>query len=136
VRAQLRLSLHWTFLVGAGRSTIENNSFVLTGRVILVKVEADGDLHITLQDATRDKPGIVVAEIQAKPQWCEVRTSPNCIWLDESSVSVSRPIWQEIEANPTGDYHGYRQGVLRQRGTLLQITQTGEPICIGWQHLC
>jgi hypothetical protein len=56
-----------------GPDTIGNNSFVLTGRVILVKVEADGDLHITLQDATRDKPGIIVAEIPAKPQWCELR---------------------------------------------------------------
>jgi hypothetical protein len=28
-----------------------------------VKVEADGDLHIAIQDATGDKPGIVVCEV-------------------------------------------------------------------------
>jgi hypothetical protein len=46
---------------------------LLTGRVIELRAEEDGDLHIGLQDATRDKPGIVVAEIPAKPQWCELR---------------------------------------------------------------
>jgi hypothetical protein len=45
----------------------------LTGRVVAVKGETDGDLHIELQDATHDKPGIVIAEIPAKPQWCEIR---------------------------------------------------------------
>ena len=39
---------------------IENKWFALTGRVVALKVEADGDLHIALQDATGDKPGIVV----------------------------------------------------------------------------
>ena len=38
-----------------------------------MKVEADGDLHIALQDATGDKPGIVVVEVPAKPQWCSIR---------------------------------------------------------------
>jgi hypothetical protein len=42
-------------------------------RVIELRAEEDGDLHIALQDATGDKPGIVVAEIPAKPQWCELR---------------------------------------------------------------
>jgi hypothetical protein len=55
------------------RTGIENNWFALTGRVVAVKVEADGDLHLALQDATGDKPGIVVCEIPAKPQWCEIR---------------------------------------------------------------
>src|SRR5947208_107505 len=57
------------------RTGIENNWFALTGRVIAVKVEADGDLHLALQDATGDKPGTVVCEIPAKPQWCEIRTT-------------------------------------------------------------
>ena len=38
-----------------------------------MKAAADGDLHIALADATGDKPGIVVAEIPAKPQWCDLR---------------------------------------------------------------
>jgi hypothetical protein len=47
------------------RTGIENNWFALTGRVIAVKAETDGDLHIELQDAIGDKPGIVVCEIPA-----------------------------------------------------------------------
>ena len=57
------------------RTGIENNWFALTGRVVAVKVEADGDLHIALQDATGDKPGIVIVEVPAKPQWCEIRNT-------------------------------------------------------------
>src|SRR5882672_4234871 len=34
------------------RTGIENNWYALTGRVVAVKVEADGDLHLALQDAT------------------------------------------------------------------------------------
>jgi hypothetical protein len=55
------------------RTGIENNWYALTGCVVAVKVEADGDLDLALQDATGDKPGMVVAEIPAKPQWCELR---------------------------------------------------------------
>jgi hypothetical protein len=54
---------------------IENKWFALTGRVVALKVEADGDLHIAVQDATGDKPGIVVCEVPAEPQWCEVRNT-------------------------------------------------------------
>src|SRR2546421_4027892 len=55
------------------RIGIENNWFALTGRVVAVKVEMDGDLHLALQDATGDKAGIVVCEIPAKQQWCSIR---------------------------------------------------------------
>src|SRR6266550_154849 len=55
------------------RTGIENNWFALTGRVVDVKVEMDGDLHLALQDATGDKVGIVVCEIPAKQQWCSIR---------------------------------------------------------------
>jgi hypothetical protein len=47
------------------RTGIENKWFALTGRVVELKVEADGDLHIALLDATGDKPGVVVCEIPA-----------------------------------------------------------------------
>ena len=56
------------------RSGIENKWYALKGRVVELKVEEDGDLHIALHDATGDKPGVVVCEIPAKPQWCEIRT--------------------------------------------------------------
>jgi hypothetical protein len=59
------------------RTGIENKWFALTGRVVALKVEADGDLHIALQDATSDKPCIVVVEVPAKPQWCDI---PNTVF--------------------------------------------------------
>jgi hypothetical protein len=55
------------------RTRVESKWFALTGRVVALKVEADGDLHIALQDATGDKPGIVVCELPSKPQWCSIR---------------------------------------------------------------
>ena len=55
------------------RTGIENKWFALTGRVVVLKVETDSDIHIALQDATGDKPGIVVVEIPEKPQWCSIR---------------------------------------------------------------
>jgi hypothetical protein len=57
------------------RTGIEQKWFALTGRVVAVKVEADGDLHIALSDATGDKPGTVVCEVPLKPQWCDLRTT-------------------------------------------------------------
>jgi hypothetical protein len=45
------------------RTGIENNWYALTGRVVSVKVEADGDVHIALADATGDNVGTVSAEI-------------------------------------------------------------------------
>jgi hypothetical protein len=57
------------------RTGIENNWFALTGRVFALQVEADGDLHIALADTVGGKPGIVVCEVPAKPEWCEIRTA-------------------------------------------------------------
>jgi len=57
------------------RTGREQNWFSLTGRVVAVKVEADGDLHIALSDATGDKQGIVVVKIPLGPQWCDIRTT-------------------------------------------------------------
>ena len=39
------------------RTGAENKWFALTGRVVALKVETDGDIHIALSDATGDKPG-------------------------------------------------------------------------------
>ena len=57
----------------SARIATEQKCYALTGRVVDLRAEEDGDLHIALQDATGDKPGIVVVEIPAKPQWCELR---------------------------------------------------------------
>ena len=55
------------------RTGIENNWYALRGRVVALRVEADGDLHIALTDAAGDKSGIVVCEVPAEPTWCEIR---------------------------------------------------------------
>src|SRR5436190_19844970 len=69
------------------RTGIENKWFALTGRVVAVKVEADGDLHIALADATGDKAGIVVCEISAKQQWWF--HSRNGFQLDDNEIPFS-----------------------------------------------
>jgi hypothetical protein len=51
----------------------EQKWYALTGRVVGLKVEADGDIHITLQDATGNGVGTVSAEIPVGPKWCEIR---------------------------------------------------------------
>ena len=41
--------------------------------VVGLKVEADGDIHMELRDATGDRVGTVSAEIPVGPKWCEIR---------------------------------------------------------------
>jgi hypothetical protein len=55
------------------RIAAEEKWYALTGRVVELRTEADGDLHIALQDVTADKPGTVMTEIPAKAQWCDLR---------------------------------------------------------------
>jgi len=56
-----------------GRIWSEQKWYALTGRVVELRAEEDGDLHIVLADVSGDKPGTVVAEIPAKAEWCELR---------------------------------------------------------------
>lgn len=51
----------------------EEKWYALTGRVVEAKVEADGDIHLALQDAEDNKVGTVNAEIPVGPKWCEIR---------------------------------------------------------------
>jgi len=53
------------------RTGIENNWYALASRVVALKVGADDDLHIALQNAASDRTGIVVAEVLAKPGWLD-----------------------------------------------------------------
>jgi hypothetical protein len=65
----------WASTQSSERMGIENKWFALTGRVVALKVEADGDLYLALRDASGNKPGIVVCEVPTKPQWCEIRNT-------------------------------------------------------------
>jgi hypothetical protein len=55
------------------RMPSEQKWYALTGRVVDAKVEADGDIHIALQNANGDGVGTVSAEIPVGPKWCETR---------------------------------------------------------------
>jgi hypothetical protein len=55
------------------RMPSEQKWYALTGRVVGLKVEADGDIHIALEDADGNRVGTVSAEIPVGPKWCEIR---------------------------------------------------------------
>ena len=55
------------------RMPSEQKWYALTGRVVDLKVEADGDIHVALQDANGNNVGTVSAEIPVGPKWCEIR---------------------------------------------------------------
>lgn len=55
------------------RLPAEQKWYALTGRVVDAKVEADGDIHLALQDANGNGVGTVSAEIPVGPKWCEIR---------------------------------------------------------------
>jgi len=56
----------------SGRTGIENKWYTLTGRVVALKVEADGDLHIALQDTTGNKPGLACNSLMNELHQCLV----------------------------------------------------------------
>jgi hypothetical protein len=55
------------------RIAAEQKWYNLTGRVVGVKVEGDGDITLVLQDADGKKAGSVGAEIPVGSIWCELR---------------------------------------------------------------
>src|ERR1051325_1239007 len=55
------------------RIPAEQRWFSLTGSVEDIRVEADGDIHLSLVDAHGNRPGIVGVEIPPKLMWCEFR---------------------------------------------------------------
>ena len=55
------------------RIAAEQKWYNLTGRLVGVKVENDGDITLVLKDAEGKKAGNVGAEIPLGPSWCELR---------------------------------------------------------------
>jgi hypothetical protein len=55
------------------RIAAEQKWYNLTGRLVSVKVEADGDITLVLKDAEGKKGGSVNAEIPVGSTWCELR---------------------------------------------------------------
>jgi hypothetical protein len=60
---------------GGARSGKEVHWFALTGRVISVQAESDGDVHMVLVNAHDKQPGKVIAEIPLGAKWCALRTT-------------------------------------------------------------
>ena len=50
------------------RLPAEQKWYALTGRIVDAKVEADGDIHLALQDADGKNAGTVSAEIPVGPE--------------------------------------------------------------------
>jgi hypothetical protein len=55
------------------RMPSEEKWYALSGRIVEAKVEADGDIHLALVDATGTNIGTVSPEIPVGPKWCDVR---------------------------------------------------------------
>jgi hypothetical protein len=113
------------------RIPAEQKWYALTGRVIDRRAEEDGDLHIALANAKGDKPGAVVAEIPAKPKWCELRkiifsrTQAQFPFRVRSGrkLKLSQPLIVTVI--------GKRFLI---SATLLQTMGTGEPILRATRH--
>jgi len=95
------------------RSGIENKWYALKGRVVELKVEADGDLHIALHDVTGDKPGVVVCEIPAQPQWCEIRTT--VFSWDSHTLSFSHWHCEKAELRSISYHYNYWESDVGRR---------------------
>ena len=55
------------------RMASEQKWYALTGRVVDIRVEADGDIHVALKDATGKKTGTVGVEVPVGTRWCKIR---------------------------------------------------------------
>ncbi|MFL6519193.1 MAG: hypothetical protein ACJ8NS_03155 [Chthoniobacterales bacterium] len=55
------------------RLATEQKWYALTGRVVDVRVEADGDIHVALKDATGKKAARVGVEVPVGSRWCKIR---------------------------------------------------------------
>jgi len=55
------------------RIAAEQKWYNLTGRLVNLKVEGDGDITLVFQDADSKKEGSVNAEIPVGLEWCELR---------------------------------------------------------------
>src|SRR5512132_881806 len=56
----------------SGRIAAEQKWYAVTGRVVELRAEADGDLHIALQDATGNKPGLACNSLMNELHQCLV----------------------------------------------------------------
>jgi hypothetical protein len=65
------------------RIPAENQWYAVTGRIVEIRAEEDGDLHLVLEDAAGQKRGRMVTEIPLEAKWCPLRTQV-LSWTDVS----------------------------------------------------
>lgn len=58
---------------GGPRTGNEVRWYALTGRIISVQAESDGDIHLVLVNANDKEPGKVIAEMPLGAKWCALR---------------------------------------------------------------
>jgi len=83
----------------------------VTGRIVDAKAEADGDIHLALQDATGDAVGTISAEIPVGLKWREIRQI--VFGWTVTEVSVQRQNRPHAQNSRAKRHHGDRQSVLR-----------------------
>jgi hypothetical protein len=57
----------------SGRKPQEQQWCKVTGRVVDIRVQEDGDVHFELQDVTGTKRGHILAEVPLGRHWCDLR---------------------------------------------------------------
>ena len=110
------------------RTGIENTWFTLTGRVVAVQLEADGDLHIELADAKDPKPGIVVCEVPAGPTWCE--NSQGHFQLDANTIPPAHSL-DEGPYDERNAHHYSNRQAFWDLGHAPKDNQTAERGCLS-----
>ena len=67
------------------RAPVEQQWYKVTGKVVVVKAEADGDIHFELADATGGEHGHILAEVPLGKKLCPLRKA---VWLDEEGDEI------------------------------------------------
>jgi len=110
------------------RMPSEQKWYALTGRVVDAKVEADGDIHIALVDATGNNVGTVSAEIPVGPKWCEIRQAVFGWTTQKSPFTVKTAHTLKISGPHVITVTGKAFTILRTRQRIIQTGDTRRKI--------
>ena len=101
------------------------------GGVVDAKVEADGDIHLALQDADGKNAGTVSAEIPVGPKWCEIRQMVFG-WTKQKFPFTVKSVH---DLNCRANSHRYGQSLLRHcpraSGSFKPTTFAERLRCVG-----
>ena len=118
------------------RAGKETEWFEVTGRVTLVRAEADGDFHIQLVDADGGSDVNVVVEVPVGDRWCSIRQTvmswgkhqpPFTVRSSNQLTLIKKPIVKVVgkafydAAHAGKDTTGNRRPVTSQAVTIWEI---------------